>query len=124
MEDILTINRAKWRTGDGSISNRTGKGFTKLLNTQGYMCCLGFRCNQMGIPKSELLGIFMPDGLSHKYEIPDLIIKNGNSSNFSITASNINDNEDITPEEKEKLITKHFAEKNIKVIFKGKYNEL
>lgn len=53
--DYLIIDRSKWRTG-GDLAhvndNQTGKGYTALYNKQGFMCCLGFRCNQMGVPKN------------------------------------------------------------------------
>ena len=119
-KDYLVINRAKWRTGDYS-HNETGKGETSLLNKEGFMCCLGFRCNQMGIPKKELLNIGVPAMLSDKFDIPDLINTLGNDSEFANEAMSINDDSSTTPKEKEKLITNHFAKKNIIVIFKGRY---
>jgi hypothetical protein len=54
MKDYLIIDRAKWRTG-GNSPIQTGVGRTRLLNKEGYMCCLGFRCHQMGIPEKDLL---------------------------------------------------------------------
>ena len=72
MKDYLIINRARWRTG-GMEDDSTGKSYTALLNDKGYMCCLGFRCEQMGIPKKDLLGLSSPEDLSDDWDIPDLV---------------------------------------------------
>jgi len=115
MKDYLIIDRSKWRTG------KTGEGYTALLNENGYMCCLGFRCHQMGIPKKDLLGKRAPDELSEKWDIPDLINAVGNDSYFTSEAIRINDNMIYTHEEREKKITEHFATIGVIVEFTGKY---
>lgn len=121
MKDYLIINRAKWRTGANSIdpSYRTGKGYTALLNEEGYMCCLGFRCHQMGIPKKDLLGISSPEDLSDDWDIPDLV--NGcDDTSFTDQAIRINDI-DQEQNTREKEIKKHFATIGVTVEFTGKY---
>ena len=122
MKDYLIINRAKWRTGAHSIdpSYRTGKSYTALLNEEGYMCCLGFRCHQMGIPKKDLLGISSPEDLSDDWDIPDLVNLKGNDTSFTDQAIRINDmgQEQNT---REKEITEHFATIGVTVEFTGKY---
>ena len=118
MKDYLIINRAKWRTG-GTEDDNTGEGYTALLNKEGYMCCLGFRCEQMGIPKENLLGISSPEDLSDDWDIPDLV-NDCYDSSFSEKAMKINDNySDRNIREKE--ITEHFATIGITVEFTGKY---
>jgi hypothetical protein len=119
-KDYLIIDRAKWRTGGHSYENRTGLGITELLNSNGFMCCLGFRCHQMGILEKDLLYTSLPSGLSENWDIPDLIDPYGNTE-FTTTAALINDNYDITSKEREKRITKHFATIGVTVEFKGKY---
>ena len=127
MKDVLIIDRSKWRTGsDGP--HHTGKGDTQLLNKQGFMCCLGFRCNQMGIPKKDLLNKAEPEDLANIYTIPDLVEEEHwfekiltQNSDFGREAIMINDNEEITKEERERLIKEHFKKINVKVIFKNKY---
>lgn len=121
MKDYLIINRSKWRTGGKTPSYKTGEGCTALLNEEGYMCCLGFRCHQMGIPKKDLLGKGTPDGLSDKWDIPDLINAVGNDSDFTREAIRINDNISYTHEEREEKITEHFATIGVTVEFKAKY---
>lgn len=119
-KDYLIIDRAKWRTG-GNSTIRTGEGSTALLNLDGFMCCLGFRCHQMGIPKKELLGRGVPEALSKNWDIPDLVNEIGSDTDFTDTAIEINDDRDITREEREKEITEHFATIGVTVEFKGKY---
>lgn len=44
---VLTIQRSKWRRGR--------KGSTYLLDTAGWMCCLGFDALACGIPTERIL---------------------------------------------------------------------
>ena len=119
-KDYLTIDRSKWRTG--SVSNcKSGNGPTQLLNSEGYMCCLGFRCYQMGIPKKDLLDIPIPQDLSDTWDIPDLVDEFGYNSNFACEAMSINDTNEYTREEREEKIKEHFANIGITVEFTGKY---
>ena len=120
MKDYLIINRAKWRTGSKSTV-QTGKGDTELLNEEGFMCCLGFRCHQMGIPKKDLLGMGIPACIAADWDIPDLLTSPGKNSVFTSKAVSINDDSSLTSEEREIAITKHFATIGVTVEFKGKY---
>ena len=121
-KDYLIINRAKWRTGGiYNSKNQTGIGGTFLLNSEGFMCCLGFRCHQMGIPKKDLLDKQTPGCIAADWDIPDLINSHGKNSAFIAKAIKINDNSGITSEEREKTITEHFATIGVTVEFKGKY---
>ncbi len=64
----VIIDRSKWRCGaerayslgdDDEISH--GKGDTMLLNDEGYKCCLGFACEQLGgCSEDELHGCSVP----------------------------------------------------------------
>jgi len=119
-KDYLIIDRAKWRTG-GNSPIQTGKGSTALLNLVGFMCCLGFRCHQMGIPKKDLLGKGCPEQLANNWTIPDLVDSVGYDTDFTNTAMEINDSENFNQEEREKEITEHFATIGVTVEFKGKY---
>lgn len=120
-KDYLIINRAKWRTGGAYNYNKTGKGHTALLNKQGYMCCLGFRCHQMGIPEKDLLGLSSPEELANNWTIPDLITYDGDDTSFTLKAIRINDDANCFQPEREKRIKKHFATIGVTVEFKGKY---
>lgn len=121
MADILKIDRSKWRTGGNWGKHRTGEGDTELLNKEGYMCCLGFRCNQLGVPKKDLLGVSSPR--ETKWEvIPDLLddLTYFNTI-FCQDAMSINDDKNLTPKKREERIKKHFAKKKTRVVFTGKY---
>lgn len=122
-KDYLIIDRAKWRTGGEGI-HKTGEGNTVLLNDEGYMCCLGFRCEQMGIPEKLLLNVGMPSGLYNSYDIPDLINELGKNSEFAVQAVKINDDGEPSPKEREKAITKHFKTIGVTVEFKGRYKKV
>lgn len=127
-KDYLIIDRAKWRTGgDLSYPNATGEGSTLLLNDEGFMCCLGFRCHQMGIPKNDLLNVGTPGSLSGLYDIPDLIegmyFGCFDNSRFASKAIQLNDDPFLTPEQREKAITEHFKTIGVTVEFKGRYKK-
>lgn len=120
----LIISRSKWRIGRRSV-NTKGQGETKLLNEEGYMCCLGFYALQQGIKKEEIFGKRSPQSIYSK-TITNLSYKrNGIIHNtvFCSKAMDINDDEATTAKQKEELITRHFAKKGIEVVFKGRYKK-
>lgn len=102
----LVLDTSKWRCGDCSIyeGNRLGVGHTRLLNDEGYMCCLGQFARQLSKDVS-ILNVSMPGDMNKKIpllneEIPisgGTIIK---SSLFSRDCSEINDNEKTSIEQK------------------------
>jgi hypothetical protein len=126
----LIIDRSKWRTGgDEESKNRTGKGKTKLLNGYGSMCCLGFDAKRCGIPLKNLLGVAQPEGIIKKYvcKIPHLIKSDGLfetdvNTKFAERAMDINDDDYLTPKDRELRIKKHFKTIGINVKFINKYN--
>lgn len=115
-KDYLIIDRSKWRTAT------SGRGDTMLLNDEGYMCCLGFRCHQMGIPEEDLLDISHPEDV-FDWNIPDLVKKRGGDTAFTTSAININDDKCLTSKEREQELIEHFATKDIIVEFTGKYKK-
>lgn len=138
----LIIDRSIWRTGDDS-DNATGEGNTALLNHQGYMCCLGMMCEQIGLPRQALLNVPQPHDMdmdideSYLNNYPALstlvlLVKITNreglpedsyfeGTSFAINAMKINDNETISSEQREEAITMHFATKGITVEFINDY---
>jgi hypothetical protein len=117
-KDYLIIDRSKWRQGSQASDDA---GLTQLLNSKGMMCCLGFRCEQMGIPREELLTETYPEDLSENWDIPGLLAENGCHTFLTCEAIKINDNSKITNEKRETLLTELFKTDNIIVEFKGKY---
>ena len=113
----VVIDRSKWRTGDisetyenGEIFRSTGLGETKLLNEEGFKCCLGFMTQQ--ITKKKVLGFGDPGDCS--FSVPYLNkLENGCRINTDLAteAIYINDCDSITLAQKEdalkKIIQKH-----------------
>lgn len=129
----LIINRSKWRTGgeaeDGN-SAYTGKGPTQLLNSDGFMCCLGMVCEQMGIPRTHFLDILHPEdvlGLAKFESINNFLVYKSDvreeysNTLFACNAMNINDDVNITSEEREAKLKEHFATKGIEIEFINDY---
>lgn len=111
----LVIDRSKWRTGQKGLHS-TGKGPTALLNTQGFMCCLGFECLRMGIPEDQIRDEGVPNRFDEwKAVDPDWIS----------TAIELNDTPSVELDrsKREKLIEEHFAKINVQVTFEGEYVE-
>lgn len=105
----LTLDLKKWRCGANG-QNQLGAGRTRLLNKEGFMCCLGQFSLQLGATELDILDWGKPSsaGLS----IPEL------NDNLSYDAIGINDNERLTTEQRiaelKELFSKHGFE--IKVI--------
>lgn len=58
MTKQIKIDRSKWRCGSQNGPGYAhGKGKTMLLNSNGYMCCVGQMCEQLGIHRDSLLGV-------------------------------------------------------------------
>ena len=137
----LIIDRSIWRTGDNS-DNATGEGDTYLLNHQGYMCCLGMMCEQIGLPRQALLDVSQPHDmdiddpdLNNYPELSTLVFQrktiNENEpleefylkgTSFAFNAMKINDDGTISSEQREEAITMHFATRGIAVEFINDYN--
>jgi hypothetical protein len=117
----LTIDRSKWKTGDHG--NKTGEGYTCLLNKEGYQCCLGFFCEQSGIDREFIKGVRVPGKLIKnfpKVKIKIPLLRN-NKNPFVEQAIQINDCSTTTAQEKEVLITELFKTKDVTVNFVGEY---
>jgi len=107
----FVLDYSKWRCGDNGI-NKLGKGKTELLNTSGFMCCLGQFSIQLGCEKKEIKGRLTPRDINKPIRL--LSYKKDNwieNTNFSGNAIKINDNENTTPLGKivllRKLLAKH-----------------
>lgn len=97
----LILDYAKWHCGDGDEMNGLGKGKVSLLNDEGYMCCLGQWCNQLGAPLDMLKGNGEPGELQIVLEPfnyapwdDKITTRNTNLSSVCIV---INDDPNTTP---------------------------
>lgn len=112
----ITIDRSKWNRGGGKYSKILG--VTSLLSPKGGMCCLGFICNQAGVPKEHMLNKEMPGRVHHK-RVPRCLVSNKMNSDLAIDASTINDYEDMAENTREAKIKKLFAD-HFNIVFVGK----
>lgn len=99
-----TLDVAKWRCG-GDGPNRLGEGKTRMLNNEGFSCCLGQFAKQVGVA-DYLLGWGTPGDVANaKGNIYDPIFVHedkGLTENTTLARllMAINDNEDTAPREK------------------------
>lgn len=111
----FTIELSKWRSGRFSMT-QTGSGLTKLLNHEGYMCCLGFCALQIGYSIEDIKNKDMPSDILQEDLVPNPLVvecynlfhSSGNSE-LSKEAMFINDSE-LPIETKMKELTKLFNE--------------
>lgn len=112
------INRKTWRCGrEGARYHKRGSGYTRLLNTEGYMCCLGQICLQLGLKRPDILGVASPDSLSSNNKVKILNNKHGCNSELASKAIEINDNMHTTVQEKEKKLKSLFSKFKHKIEF-------
>lgn len=120
----LTIPRDEWYRGGDKNLNDT----TPMLNDIGLRCCLGHLGRTMNVPDSVLLHTGSPldsigwsNELYSKYDPNDLLVHlDGivlDNTEFTIDAMNINDNPDISEDEREQQVIELFATKGITVNF-------
>lgn len=89
------LSLSKWRCGEKG-PNKIGDGSTMLLNQEGFMCCLGQGVKQFDA-SADIRGRFYPPSSGTKYP---LFVKDDESTIFSLDAVGINDDEDLTTEER------------------------
>lgn len=113
----LIIDRSKWRTGGRPYSDKLGP--TQLLNREGYMCCLGFYCIQLGNKKEEeILGVTAPYGVEDTTGLEFLVNRTLDiNSKFSCEAIEQNDNDLILDKEREERIKELFKRIDVEVTF-------
>ena len=106
----LKLDYTKWRCSYGHPVQCLGTGPTRLLNTDGYMCCIGQFSEQAGKPLSELRNCgAMPIGETVKqFTSPH---NSANTSDLVHAAIEINDGIDLNPTQKaaalQELFLKH-----------------
>lgn len=123
----LILDQSKWICGtpaeNDNKNNCLGSGETKLLNTEGFMCCLGQFAKQLNskIDDNILLGKGKPASLKQYVRLLNeqyLNPANGyTNTNLSDRAISINDNTDTTVKKKKSLLKDLFAKKGYKIVF-------
>ena len=116
MKQII-IDRNTWIRGEGS-------GLSYLLRKMdNHRCCLGFLSQQCGIPDKQLLGspsvesalckefgVVLPDELA-------FLMDRGNNSSLAYKLMKLNDNHDISNEDRERQLTEEFAKQGFELVF-------
>lgn len=117
---VIRVDRLKWVNG----GNINANNLSALLNEQGNMCCLGFACAQaaheFGLPDIEVgqttprsYAVSIPPEQDRRKGILGALISQSDdntafwNSPLSGELADINDNKDLTPGERERLLNKY-----------------
>lgn len=112
----FTVSRSTWYRGEGST-------YSRLLRSDGKMCCVGFLCKAMGMTDKDIMDkpevkdteVAMPNGrLLHYTEAFSPLAESAHILN---EAYEVNDSEIQTDKWREAEITKLFKTVNIDVHF-------
>lgn len=119
----LIIDRAKWFRGKGAYHSR-------LLTSDGKMCCLGFECMARGYTEQQIKDVDAPTRLAFKHpdlasNIDWLVIKGADDSwRFGFVHTpvckelmEVNDNRELSDEARESRITELFNMSGVTVQF-------
>lgn len=120
-EQTFIIDRSKWKNRDTFRDNHTYL-YNKDEKGRVQMCCLGFVCNQLGIPKRDLDNHLVPLNLYHTWDIPYLT-QGCTHTRLSMQALKINDSRMIKSSEREGLLKELFNSHNLDLEFVGEYKE-
>lgn len=103
----LEIDRTKWYRGNKYLDSR-------LLSARG-MCCLGFYALACGLEEVEILNKSYPNADDKRN--PEWLFESYLDRNFNEILAQINDSSLTSDAEKEKKITRIFAEHGVEVTF-------
>ncbi len=118
----FVIDRSKWRTSGDDLNHKHGA--TRLLNSKGFMCCLGFFCNQIeNRTTDELMGVPDPAGIDGDIRGSNLIGDDGFNRPWVESAIIINDDSTLSRERREEKIHKLFKDNGYDVKFINEYPE-
>lgn len=122
----FVIDRSTWRCGGDKKPSKKGRGDTRLLNKQGFMCCLGSCALQVGADKTSIKNFYLPKDT--KLVLPVLTKEENNGdwkfvkdSKLSYTAVCINDRDDISQKEREHKLKMLFKRNHHELVFRGKF---
>lgn len=121
MRSTTVIAEKAWNTckNPNTPESKPGFNFTRLLNSRGLQCCLGFECEQCGVPRSAIWGRPTPCGIADKSDlakVPHLLGRGGNSA-FACEAIDINDSAFLSHKAKKAKLKALWAEQGWKLIF-------
>lgn len=124
MKTSFVIDRSKWRCG-GDGENRRGQGVTLLLNDEGEQCCLGQICSQCGIKDGVLFGVARPSHMARPEPVVGILVLGDffdlTETDFSKSATMINDNELLTDTQRERQLERLAEEFGLRIEFVGEF---
>lgn len=105
----FVVKRRKW--ADATWSEKDEQRIAALLDPDSKrMCCLGFLCEQAGIPRKELDDVGAPKNLNgYSFSAKD--------NKLFDTAIGINDDSQITRKEREVELIALFGKAGCKIVF-------
>jgi len=112
----LILDYSKWRCGENG-PNKVGEGCVRLLNLEGFSCCVGQWSHQLGASTEETRHRFEPDEIDTLiplfayYDLDD----DKRSTKLTNDCIGINDDPDTTPEEKITLLRDRLAKEDIEL---------
>lgn len=112
----IVVDRQTWVFGAAYSAER---GFSQLLNCRNNQCCLGFLCEQCGIPRDRLRSVSIPQQFSFKQTL--LENREAELDPFFKDAVRINDDEDLRREDREQQLQELFAKYGFELVFKNQY---
>lgn len=137
MKRKFVIDRSKWVCGWKDLDSRQlkstdsrskyGRGKAKLLNKEGFQCCLGQISSQCGIEDDVLLDVPMPEGdeFNNVSFLFDLLEEENQIDIYNTLeecAAHLNDS-GMTVDKIEQELTKLFAKQDIELEFVGEIVE-
>ena len=131
----VTIDRSKWRCGMYGESSH-GRGEVSMLNSEGFMCCLGFASLAIGVEEAALKGCDYPVDVARKDETAakvllgcDFVITDSEAhlryrhTPPIIEAATANDDGILTSRQRESKVRAALKKVGMKVEFVGKYHK-
>lgn len=111
----FTVKRSDWYRGRGASGSR-------LLRTDGMMCCMGFYAEACGIPPERLVGQSSLSQIKELRGLEDEVVCGGKISRpgFDSTRESlyvVNDSSTIPDDEREARLTHLLAERGVTVHF-------
>lgn len=114
----LILDYSKWRCGyttPHECKNQLGAGPVRLLNEEGYSCCIGQFSAQLGASKELLLNESSPSSVGVHIELFNKSFGSGSFFDTALTEDCIviNDDPETTPDIKISLLTQRLAKDGI-----------
>jgi hypothetical protein len=107
----FTIDRSKWQRGPGE---------SRLLNSHGKMCCLGFYGEACGVPTDDLFGLAYPSEVRRSSHLLPTWLEDSDdvAELICLNDADPTDEEDVSDEaDRERRIAAIFAKHGVEVEF-------